>query len=103
MKISGFSFCRNAVKYDYPLVESIQSILPIVDEFVINVGRCNDGTLELIQSINSPKIRIVESVWDDTLKKDGLIYSQQTNIALNHCSGDWAFYLQADEDRKSVV
>jgi glycosyltransferase involved in cell wall biosynthesis len=97
MKVSGFTFCRNAVRYDYPVVESIRSILPIVDEFVVNVGRCDDGTLELIRSVGDPKVRIVESVWDETLRKDGLIYSQQTNLALSHCTGDWAFYLQADE------
>src|SRR5437867_8889332 len=97
MKISGFTFCRNMVRYDYPIVESIRSILPIVDEFVVNVGRCDDGTLERIHSIGDPKIRLVESVWDETLRKDGLIYSQQTNIALSQCTGDWAFYLQADE------
>lgn len=108
MKVSGFSFCRNAVLYDYPVVESIRSILPIVDEFVVNVGRCDDGTMERIRSIGDPKIRIVESVWDETLRKDGVIYSQQTNIALSHCTGDWAFYLQADEvihedDRPRIV
>jgi hypothetical protein len=97
MKVSGFTFCRNAVRYDYPVVESIRSILPIVDEFVVNVGRCDDGTLGLIRSIADPKLHIVESVWDETLQKDGLIYSQQTNIALSHCTGHWAFYLQADE------
>ncbi|HEY6084066.1 MAG TPA: hypothetical protein VIU63_01640 [Nitrospira sp.] len=97
MKISGFTFCRNAVRYDYPIVESIRSVLPICDEFVVNVGRCEDGTLELIRSIGNPKIKIVESVWDETLRKDGLIYSQQTNIALAHCRGDWALYMQADE------
>jgi len=97
MNVSGFTFCRNAVRYDYPLVESIRSILPIVDEFIVNVGRCDDGTLELVRSIGDPKIRMIESVWDETLRKDGLIYSQQTNIALAQCTGDWAFYLQADE------
>lgn len=97
MKISGFTFCRNAVKYDYPIVESIQSILPIVDEFIVNIGKSEDETLKLIQSISDPKIRIIESVWDESLRKDGLIFSQQTNIALRQCSGDWAFYLQADE------
>jgi len=97
MKVSGFTFCRNVVKYDYPVVESIRSILPIVDEFIVNVGRCEDGTLELIRSIGDPKIRIVESVWDESLKKDGLIYSQQTNIALAQCTGDWALYVQGDE------
>ena len=97
MNVSGFTFCRNAVKYDYPLVESIRSALPVCDEFIVNVGRCEDGTLELIQSIRDPKIKIVESVWDESLRKDGLIYSQQTNIALAQCTGDWAFYIQADE------
>ncbi|HJT22197.1 MAG TPA: glycosyltransferase [Nitrospira sp.] len=97
MKISGFTFCRNAVKYDYPVVESIRSALPICDEFVVNVGRCDDGTLQLIRSIGDPKLTIVESVWDESLRKDGLIYSQQTNIALAHCTGDWALYIQADE------
>ena len=97
MKVSGFTFVRNVVKYDYPVVESIRSVLPVVDEFIVNVGRCDDGTLELIRSIGDPKIKIVESVWDETLRKDGLIYAQQTNIALAHCIGDWAFYIQADE------
>lgn len=97
MIVSGFTFCRNAVKYDYPIVESIRSVLPVCGEFVVNVGRCDDGTLELIRSIRDPKIKIVESVWDESLRKDGLIYSQQTNIALAECKGDWAFYIQADE------
>src|SRR2546430_13916956 len=97
MKISAFTFCRNMVRYDYPIIESIRSILPIVDEFIVNVGRCDDGTLELVRSIGDPKIRIIQSVWDETLRTGGLIYSQQTNIALAAGTGDWAFYFQADE------
>ena len=97
MKVSGFTFCRNAIKYDFPVVESIRSILPIVDEFIVTVGKSEDDTKELIQSISDPKIRVIESVWDESLKKDGLILSQQTNISLRECTGDWAFYLQADE------
>lgn len=97
MKISGFSICRNAVKFDYPIVEAIQSALPIVDEFIVNVGQSADGTLDLIRSIGSEKIRIIETVWDDSMKKDGLLFSHETNKALARCSGDWALYLQADE------
>lgn len=97
MKVSGFSICRNAVKFDYPIVEAIRSALPIVDEFIVNVGQSDDGTLDLIRSISSEKIRIVESVWDDSMKKDGLLFSHETNIALSRCRGDWALYLQADE------
>ena len=39
----------------------------------------------------------MESIWDETLRKDGRIYAQKTNTALSHCTGDWAFYIQADE------
>ena len=97
MRVSGFTFCRNAVKYDYPLVEAIRSVLPWVDEFVVNVGDCDDGTLESVGRIGDPKVRILRTVWDESLRQDGLIYAQQTNIALGACTGDWAFYLQADE------
>lgn len=97
MKVSGFSICRNVVKFDYPVVEAIRSALPIVDEFIVNVGQSEDGTLELIQSIGSHKIKIVESYWDDSITKGGLLFSRETNVALSHCTGDWALYLQADE------
>ncbi|WP_447979707.1 hypothetical protein [Candidatus Nitrospira bockiana] len=97
MKVSGFSICRNAVKFDYPIVEAIRSALPVVDEFIVNVGQSEDGTLELIRSIGSDKIRVVESYWDDSMKQDGLLFSHETNKALAHCTGEWALYLQADE------
>ncbi len=97
MKISGFTFVRNALKFDYPIVEAVKSILPVCDELIINVGNSEDGSLELIKNIDSDKIRIIESVWDENLREGGLILSQQTNIALSHCSGDWCFYIQGDE------
>ncbi len=99
MQISGFTFVRNAVKFDYPVVESITSILPIVDEFIVSVGNCEDDTLELVQSIVSPKIKIVHSVWDDSLREGGRVLAAETDKALAHVDpqSDWAFYLQADE------
>jgi hypothetical protein len=97
MRVSGFTFIRNAVKYDFPIVEAITSALPIVDEFVVNVGRSEDDTLGLIRGIGSPKLRIVETVWDETLRTDGRIFGIQQDVALSHCTGDWAFLLQADE------
>ena len=57
--MSGFSICRNAVKFDYPIVEAIRSALPLVDEFIVNVGQSDDGTLDLIQYVGSGKIRVV--------------------------------------------
>ncbi|MEX1138958.1 MAG: glycosyltransferase family 2 protein [Bacteroidota bacterium] len=97
MKVSGFSFVRNAIAFDYPFLESIQSVLPLCDEFVIAVGKSDDATLERIESLRSPKIVTIPTVWDDNLRNGGVILAQQTNIALNHVSGDWAIYLQADE------
>ena len=99
MKISGFTFVRNAVKYDYPVVESIRSILPVVDEFVVSVGDSEDKTLELIESIGSPKIKIYHSVWDDSLREGGKVLAVETDKALAHVSPrtDWCFYLQGDE------
>ena len=95
MRVSGFTIARNAVKFNYPLVESIRSILPICDEFIVNMGDSEDGTYELIKSIKSSKIRIVEYDWDFSMGKE--VLSCQTNLALKECKGDWAFYLQSDE------
>jgi len=95
MKISGFTIVRNAIKYNYPVLESINSILPICDEFVVNVGDSQDDTLKLIASIRGPKIKIIHSQWD--FFGGSKVLADQTNFALKACSGDWAFYLQSDE------
>ena len=85
--------------YNYPVVESIMSVLPICDEFIILVGNSSDDTFDLIKSINSPKIKIYKSIWDDNLKKNGKILAVETDKAFEKISkdSDWAFYLQADE------
>jgi hypothetical protein len=99
VKVIGFTFVRNAIKYDYPVVESITSILPLCDEFIVSVGLSEDTTLELIKSIPSEKIRIVESIWDDNLRTGGQVLALETDKAFLHIppGADWAFYLQADE------
>ncbi len=98
MKIVGFTIVRNALKYDYPIVESINSILPIVDEYVIAVGSSEDETRQLIESINSTKIRIIDTVWDDRLREGGRVLAEETNKAFDAITAaDWCFYLQGDE------
>lgn len=97
MKISGFTIVKNAIILEYPVVESIMSILPIVDEYVVLVGKSEDGTVDLIRSIGSEKIRILENEWRDDFKSEGYIFSHLTNLAMSECRGDWAFSLQADE------
>lgn len=99
MKVAGFTFIRNAVKNDYPVVEAINSILPICDEFVVALGKCDDGTQQLIESIGSPKIKIVPTVWDETKREGGVVLAEETNKAFAAISpdADWAFYIQGDE------
>ena len=97
MKVSGFTICRNPLKLEYPLIEVIQSALPLVDEFIVHLGPSDDDTVERVESLGSSKVRIVHSTWDESLKKKGLLFSKETNDALEHCAGDWALYLQADE------
>ena len=97
MKVSGFTFVRNAVKLKYPVVEAIRSILPLCDELVVNVGVGDDGTLDLVRSIDDPRLVIFESTWDEALVKGGVILAQQTDLALARCTGDVGLYVQADE------
>lgn len=99
MKISGFTFIRNAIKNDYPVVEAITSILPVCDEFIVALGNSDDGTEALIKGINSTKIKIIDTIWDDTLREGGAVFAAQTDIAFNAISPDtdWAFYIQGDE------
>jgi hypothetical protein len=97
MRISGFTFVKNGEILDYPFIESIQSILPICDEVVVAVGESEDRTKERILALNEPKIKIIDTVWDSNLRKGGEVLAQQTNIALDYITGDWGFYIQADE------
>ena len=101
MKVSGFTFIRNAIKFDYPVVEAIKSILPVCDDFVVAVGNSDDNTLDLIQGIDKQKIRIIETVWDDseTMKKGGKVFALETDKAFKEIGmdSDWAFYIQGDE------
>lgn len=95
VKISGFTIVRNAVKLDFPVEASIRSILPICDEVVINVGRSDDETLDLVRSIRDPKIRILETEWD--MSRRNTVLGQETHRAMQACRHSWGVYIQADE------
>jgi glycosyltransferase involved in cell wall biosynthesis len=95
--ISGFTFIRNGVELGFPFEASIRSLLPLVDEFVVVVGQSNDDTLARVRAIGSPKIRIIETIWNERMADRGFVYAQQKMIAQYACTGDWAFYLEGDE------
>lgn len=97
MKISGFTIIRNGVRLDYPFMEAIISVLPICDEFIISIGQCEDATEEYIKTIQDPKIKIVYNDWNLNNRIAGTELAVQTDIAMQHITGDWGFYIQADE------
>jgi glycosyltransferase involved in cell wall biosynthesis len=97
--VSGFTIARNVVQGDYPLREAVESVLPLVDEMIIAVGKSDDDTLAYVRSFPSPKIRVIETEWDDSLRKGGVVLAAETNKALDACNpaADWCVYIQADE------
>ena len=98
MRIVCFTLIRNAIKYDYPIVEAITSILPLCDEFVVAVGNSDDATEALIKSIPSDKIRIIHTIWDDRLREGGRVLAVETDKAFDAIGeADWCFYIQGDE------
>lgn len=98
MKVSGFSFIKNAIKLDYPVVAAIQSILPLVDEMIVAVGKSEDDTRNLVASID-PKVRIIDTEWDESLREGGVVLALETDKAFKAVSNDsdWCIYIQADE------
>ncbi|MFC4212096.1 glycosyltransferase family 2 protein [Pedobacter lithocola] len=99
MKVTGFTFIRNAVANDYPIKEAILSVLPLCDEFIVALGDSTDETSELVKSINPEKIRTIDTIWDETLKEGGRVFAAETDKALAEVSrdADWLIYIQGDE------
>jgi hypothetical protein len=99
MKVCGFTFIRNAVKFDFPVVEAIRSILPLCDHFVVAVGNSDDGTRSLVEAIAPDKITIVDTTWDENLQRGGAVYAAETDKAFDAIPAeyDWCFYIQGDE------
>lgn len=99
MKVTGFTFIRNAVANDYPIKEAILSILPLCDDFVVALGNSTDETSALVKSIAPEKIRTIDTVWDDNLKEGGFVFANETNKALAAAAvdADWLIYIQGDE------
>ncbi|NLO51828.1 MAG: glycosyltransferase family 2 protein [Bacteroidales bacterium] len=99
MNVSGFTIIRNGEKFDYPFTESIRSVLPLCDVMVVAVGNSEDRTREIIEKIDSPKIKIIDTVWDDTLREGGRVLAVETDKAKAAlpANTDWGIYIQADE------
>jgi len=95
--VSGFSIVRGARELDYPVVESLRSLLPLVEEIVVVTHRGDEWTRELLASVGDERLRIVPVDWDRGPRGGGRTLAWLTNIALAGCRHPWALYLQADE------
>lgn len=99
MKVTGFSFIKNAIPFQYPIAEALQSILPLCDEVIVAVGDSKDDTRNLVASIHPQKIKIIDTIWDDSLREGGRVLAAETDKAFNAITKetDWCIYIQGDE------
>jgi len=93
--LSGFTIVRNAVTLDYPIIPAVRSLLDVCDEVVVNVGRSDDGTRELVAALGDPRVRILDTVWD--FSRGSTALAVETDRAMAACRGAWGLYVQADE------
>lgn len=100
VKISGFTIVRNAELLDFPFRESVLSALPLCDEFIINCGDSQDGTLSICEGLQKEfpkKIKIIKTVWERENQSGGFQLKAQSDTAMKSCQGEWLIYIQADE------
>jgi hypothetical protein len=69
MTVSGFTIIRNGVRFNYYFVQSILSIIPICDEFIINYGESEDDTLDKLYELK----KAVSGKNKDNKKHGGMI------------------------------
>lgn len=93
---------KNVCMLGYPALESVLSIIDLVDEAILCVDPNSDpDTLELVKAIcNSPKyglkVRDVWHVWPST-SPDGSAIGEASQFCLSQVQTEFAFNLQADE------
>ncbi len=98
IKISAIQPISNGVSLGYPFIEAVLSVLPIVDEVLINDGGSLDETsfyLKKLQETFPDKIRLFNkpfypSGYWETID-DCVIF------LIDQAKGDWVFEVQGDE------
>lgn len=99
MRVAGFTFIKNAIKYDFPIEEAIKSILPLCERIFVAVGKSEDDTRQLIEGISPGKIEILDTEWDLSLREGGRVLAVETDKIFQYIPREyhWAFYIQGDE------
>lgn len=106
IKISGIQTISNAVSLGYPFIEVALSVLPIVDEVLINDGGSSDETplyLKKLQKTFPDKIRLFNKPYyrcDFWQTIDDCI-----NYLIDQAKGDWILEALGDEvwHEKSIL
>jgi hypothetical protein len=93
--LSAFTIVRNALKLNFPVVAAVCSVLGVCDEVVVNVGKSDDETRDIVEGIGDSRIRIIDTVWDMSRGDETL--ARETQRAMDACRGAWGIYIQADE------
>lgn len=96
MRVVGVTIVRDAVRLEYPVVQAIRSVLPLVDEMIVNVGRSDDGTFQKIrQEFAGKNVVVLDREWDTSV--GGAVLAGETDLAMRYLPSDWVVYVQADE------
>jgi len=58
MRLTGILTIKDGIYLGYPFLEAVLSIMPIVDEFLINDGGSKDGSLEILKKLKKPFLKL---------------------------------------------
>lgn len=97
-KFSVYTIIKNAIVNAYPVIQSINSILPIADEVVVNLGDSTDSTKGLMHKAYDgiEKVKMLDSIWEN--RDQGVKFlTSQSNLAQSKCKNEICIYLQSDE------
>jgi len=93
MKISGLTIVRNSISNGYFIKEIIEQLKTVCDEIVVLDGYSTDDTYELLKTIDG--INLYQDNWNKSSFGDE--FCKITNLGMSRCTGEYIFYLQADE------
>jgi len=103
MKLAGTTFVRNAIQFDYNIIETITCLLECCDRvFVVDAGS-DDGTTELIEAIDNPNLVLIKRTkeeWDAQQGTGQTKLCYFTDIAIEAAMSEgfeYHIYIQADE------